>query len=137
MLKNIGVWPYCQGEAASLDAIRIIDDTGRLLRAPEVEFRAAELGLEAFGFNVPNQALVAALRRRASELADLSLIETAGAESVGVLAIALYIRNRNVYLLMRNAFLLSGGIGLIFYYAFPVAPPGLMPDAGFVDTVLE
>ena len=82
LLKNIGVWRYCLAEAAPLDAIRIIDDTGRLLRAPEVEFRADELGLEAFGFNVPNQSLVAALRRRGGELANLQLIETSGADAV-------------------------------------------------------
>ena len=82
LLRNIGVWPYCVAEAAPLDAIRIIDDTGRLLRAPEVVFRADELGLEAFGFNVPNHALVAALRKRGAELADLELIETSGAQAV-------------------------------------------------------
>jgi 2-octaprenyl-6-methoxyphenol hydroxylase len=82
LLKNIGVWPYCRADAAPLDAIRIIDDTGRLLRAPEVEFRAAELGLEAFGFNVPNQSLVAALYRRGSEIKNLRLIETSGADAV-------------------------------------------------------
>jgi 2-octaprenyl-6-methoxyphenol hydroxylase len=82
LLKNIGVWPYCAAEAAPLDAIRIIDDTGRLLRAPEVEFRAVELGFEAFGFNIPNQSLVAALRRRGSELEKLKLIETSGADAV-------------------------------------------------------
>jgi len=82
LLKNIGVWPYCRADAAPLDAIRIIDDTGHLLRAPEVEFQAGELGFEAFGFNVPNHSLVAALRRRGSELKDLRLIETSGADAV-------------------------------------------------------
>lgn len=82
LLRNIGVWSYCADQAASLDAIRIIDDTGRLLRAPEVEFRADELGLEAFGFNVPNQSLVAALLRRGNELAKLQLIETSGADAI-------------------------------------------------------
>lgn len=82
LLRNIGAWTYCAKEAAPLDAIRIIDDTGRLLRAPEVVFQADELGIEAFGFNVPNHVLVAALRKRGSELADLQLIETSGARSV-------------------------------------------------------
>ena len=82
LLKNIGVWPYCAAEAAPLDAIRIFDETGHLLRAPEVEFRAAELGFEAFGFNIPNQSLVAALLRRGSELARLRLVETSGADAV-------------------------------------------------------
>jgi hypothetical protein len=35
----------------------------------------------------------------------------------------------------RSALLLSGAIGLVFFVLFPTAPPRLVPDAGFVDTV--
>src|SRR5688500_1156998 len=38
-------------------ALRIADDRGTLIRAPEMLFRAAEIGLESFGVNVPNPAL--------------------------------------------------------------------------------
>ena len=41
--------------------MRIVDDTARLLRAPEVSFDAAEIGLEAFGYNIENRHLLAAL----------------------------------------------------------------------------
>ncbi len=44
-----------------MEVIRIIDDTGRLIRAPDMEFRAEEIGLEAFGYNIANSALVSAL----------------------------------------------------------------------------
>lgn len=40
------------------------------------------------------------------------------------------------YRLMRNAFLISGGIGLIIFATFPVAPPRLL-EIGLVDTVVE
>jgi 2-octaprenyl-6-methoxyphenol hydroxylase len=43
-----------------LTAIRIIDATDRLLRAPETLFRADEAGLEAFGWNLPNAVLTEA-----------------------------------------------------------------------------
>jgi 2-octaprenyl-6-methoxyphenol hydroxylase len=66
MLKALGVFDDLRPHAAPLLAIRIIDDTGGLLRAPDVEFRASELGLEAFGYNIANSALVEALYRRAS-----------------------------------------------------------------------
>lgn len=56
---------------------------------------------------------------------------------IAVLAVFLYLRSRPTYLLMRNAFLLSGAIGLVFYYVLPVAPPRLVPEYGFVDTVFE
>ena len=66
MLKALGVWEHVCAHAAPLKAIRILDDSGGLLRAPEVEFRASELGLEAFGYNIANSVLVEALYRRAA-----------------------------------------------------------------------
>lgn len=63
-LESIDVWKLCRHVAAPLEAIRIIDDTGRLIRAPDAEFRAKELGLEAFGYNISNSALVSALYSR-------------------------------------------------------------------------
>ncbi len=56
---------------------------------------------------------------------------------IGALALWLYFWHRPQYLLMRNAFLLSGAIGLIIYVSFPVAPPRFLPEFGFVDTVLN
>jgi hypothetical protein len=47
----------------------------------------------------------------------------------------LYFRRRSGYRLFRNALLISAGIGLIGYALFPVAPPRLLPEWGFVDTV--
>ena len=60
-LEALEVWPLCRADAAPLTAIRLIDDTARLLRAPEVMFAAAEIGLESFGHNVENRHLIAAL----------------------------------------------------------------------------
>lgn len=56
------------------------------------------------------------------------------------LAVWLYFWHRPQYLLMRNAFLISGAIALFFYVNFPTAPPRLLPDYhgfGFVDTVFD
>jgi 2-octaprenyl-6-methoxyphenol hydroxylase len=65
MLRALDVFDDLKPHAAPLLAIRIIDDTGGLFRAPDVEFRASELGLEAFGYNIANSLLVEALYRRA------------------------------------------------------------------------
>src|SRR4051812_36347071 len=73
-LDALGVWPLCAAQGAPLTAIRIIDDTSRILRAPEVMFEAAEIGLEAFGHNIENRHLIAALERRAAELPDLQRV---------------------------------------------------------------
>lgn len=59
---------------------------------------------------------------------------------IGAMAVWLYFWHRPQYLFMRNAFLLSGAIALIFYVNFPTAPPRLLPDHmgfGFVDTVVQ
>ena len=74
-LEALAVWPRCRAQAAPLRAMRIVDDTARLWRAPEVRFEAAEIGLEAFGWNIENRHLVAALQARAAELAELSRID--------------------------------------------------------------
>jgi len=58
---------------------------------------------------------------------------------IGALAVWLYFWHKPQYMLMRNAFLLSGAIALIFYVNFPTAPPRLLPHElgfGFVDTVV-
>ena len=82
LLKNIGVWESCQENAAPLDLIRIIDDTGRLMRAPEVAFDSKEVGGGPFGYNIPNTALVAALYACANALPNLDVIETQAATEI-------------------------------------------------------
>ena len=76
LLRNLGAWEECSGTGTPLLAIRIIDDMGALLRAPEVLFTAAEVGLDAFGSNIPNVVLTQALRRGAAASASLTLLET-------------------------------------------------------------
>ncbi len=74
-LSMLGVWELCADQAASLRVMRIVDDTGRLWRAPEVKFEAHEIDLDAFGYNIENRHMVAALDRRARSLANLRIIE--------------------------------------------------------------
>jgi len=74
-LDTLGVWAHCRERAAPLRVMRIIDDTARLLRAPEVRFVASEIGLDAFGHNIENSHLLAALDARARALPALSLVE--------------------------------------------------------------
>jgi 2-octaprenyl-6-methoxyphenol hydroxylase len=82
-LDTLGVWPRCRDAAAPLRVIRLIDDTGRLLRAREARFAADEIGLDAFGYNIENRFLLAALNARARELAALTFIEDE-AEAVAI-----------------------------------------------------
>ena len=49
-------------------------------------------------------------------------------------AVVLFLFRRERYVLLRNAFFVSGAIGFLFFALFPVAPPRLL-DLGLVDTV--
>ncbi|WP_183191164.1 UbiH/UbiF family hydroxylase, partial [Ancylobacter tetraedralis] len=71
-LRTLGVWDRLRPDAAPLRVMRLIDGTQRLLRAPEVDFRAGELGLEAFAWNLENETLLAALD---AAVADVPAIE--------------------------------------------------------------
>ncbi|WP_076859716.1 UbiH/UbiF family hydroxylase [Bradyrhizobium mercantei] len=72
ILERLDVWRRCSDKAAALKTMRLVDDTGRLIRAPEVRFSSDEIGREQFGFNIDNRALVAALEDRAGEMAALT-----------------------------------------------------------------
>jgi len=85
LLKNIGAWDLVAPHSAPISAIRIIDDTGALLRAPEVVFTAAEVGRDVFGWNVPNSVLVTALLTAAAAPGSgVRLHETAGIAQVEI-----------------------------------------------------
>lgn len=85
LLKNVGAWEALAPYSAPIEAIRIVDDTGGLLRAPEVVFTASEVRRDAFGWNVPNDRLVAALlAAAAAPESRVSLHETAGIAKVEI-----------------------------------------------------
>src|ERR1700674_3884548 len=71
-LERLEVWPRSKDKAAPLQTMRLVDDTGRLIRAPEVRFSCNEIGLDVFGYNIDNRALMTALEERAAELSALT-----------------------------------------------------------------
>ena len=73
-LSELGLIDDLRGVAEPLAVMRLIDDTGRLFRAPPVEFRASELGLSAFGYNVLNSDLHDALGKRAAAHPKLEIV---------------------------------------------------------------
>ena len=74
-LDTLGVWSLCRAKAAPLKVMRIVDDTGRLWRAPEVRFDASEIGLDAFGYNIENRHLIDAMEERARNLSGLQIVD--------------------------------------------------------------
>src|SRR6201996_7391265 len=71
-LERLEVWPHCRDQAAPLQTMRLVDDTGRLIRAPGGRVSSPEIGLDQFGHNIENRALMIALEARAAELTALT-----------------------------------------------------------------
>ncbi|MEM7777800.1 MAG: FAD-dependent oxidoreductase [Pseudomonadota bacterium] len=71
LFQHLDAWPHMATHAAPLSAIRMVDMSQRLLRAPQVLFEAQETGVEAFGYNIPNTAIVAGLALAAEQCAQI------------------------------------------------------------------
>ncbi|ABD88167.1 UbiH/UbiF family hydroxylase [Rhodopseudomonas palustris] len=82
LLERLDVWRRCAGKSAALRMMRLVDDTGRLIRAPEVRFAANEIGLDAFGYNIENRTLMLALEERAAELPTLTRFDDEAASII-------------------------------------------------------
>lgn len=90
LLEALGLTEALDQVAAPLAVMRLVDDTGSLFKQPPVEFKAAELGLPAFGWNVENAVLVDAMAAKAAAEPRIRMIPqavteiTAGADSVSL-----------------------------------------------------
>lgn len=82
LLKTLGVWNTCANHSEALRTIQMIDATGNSLTAPTVEFHARELGLAAFGYNVPVTILIAALQERLDASDNAEHVETRAVQSI-------------------------------------------------------
>jgi 2-octaprenyl-6-methoxyphenol hydroxylase len=88
LLEALGLTEALDQVAAPLALMRLVDDTGSLFRQPPVEFKAAELGLPAFGWNVENAVLVEVMAVKAAAEPRIRMIPQAvteimaGADSV-------------------------------------------------------
>ena len=74
-LESLDVWRRCSTDAAALSTMRLVDDTRRLIRSPEVKFSSGEIGMDAFGYNIENRLLMVAMEARAAELQNLTRID--------------------------------------------------------------
>lgn len=83
MMERFGLWDAVRTSAAPLSTMQIIDGTKRLLRAPVVAFRSAEIGLEAFGYNMPNSALMDVLSAAVSAEPNITAFANA-AETIAI-----------------------------------------------------
>ncbi|MBL4876635.1 MAG: FAD-dependent monooxygenase [Cohaesibacteraceae bacterium] len=75
-LDTLDLSDEIKASAAPLVTMRLIDDTGRLFRAPETTFHASELELPAFGYNLSNVELNSILKRRVSDCKNICWIKS-------------------------------------------------------------
>ena len=76
-LTHLGLWEKIEPHAAALKTMQIIDGTSRLLRAPTVAFRAAEIDIEAFGYNILNAPFLKVLEDAIAGEANITVLRTA------------------------------------------------------------
>ena len=74
LLQRLDLWEAVRPHAAALRTMQIIDGTERLLRAPTVAFHASEIGLDAFGYNFPNAALLDQLAEAIAQSGKIEII---------------------------------------------------------------
>jgi 2-octaprenyl-6-methoxyphenol hydroxylase len=108
LLRYLEIWPESlEALTAPLRKLRIIDDTGSLFLAPNLEFESQELNLEAFGWNVPLGLLLSTLRKRAEDLGVVFIEATAtGARTSGD---AIHITLSNIYEISASLCLAADG----------------------------
>ena len=74
LLEHLRIWPLLEDQATALTGLRLIDDTGNLIRAPETLFQAHELRIAAFGYNIANRNLVAACVATLARTPSIALV---------------------------------------------------------------
>jgi 2-octaprenyl-6-methoxyphenol hydroxylase len=75
-LKSLGLWADLEPRAAPLRSLRLIDDTGAFFPPRPVEFDAAEIGLDAFGWNIENDLMAEALAAKVAQIPGLDRVVT-------------------------------------------------------------
>lgn len=74
-VDSLGLWEDLQTQAAALTVMQILDGTKRLFRAPPAQFRAPDVGLYAFGYNIPNRILMEKLRTAVGAEANIERVD--------------------------------------------------------------
>ncbi len=82
LLEKCGIWQNCQKNASPLKHLRMIDDCGSLIKAPDCYFSSEELNMPAFAQNIPNSDLNRTLIEKIEEEAQINWVETKAVTNV-------------------------------------------------------
>ena len=75
LFEKLSLWDKIESHASSLKIMRIIDDTNRLVRAPQTDFVASEIDLPAFGYNVLNMHIAKIITDELTNMTNVTIIE--------------------------------------------------------------
>ncbi len=81
-LQNLGLWDALKDSGEALKVMSLKDRTGRFPQSPDIAFDCAELDLPAFGYNIPNDALVSHLAKQAQNHALITCVQTSGVKQL-------------------------------------------------------
>ncbi len=76
ILKAASVWEDCAVHGAALETLSIIEEGHGKAKPVRADFRAGDIGLPCFGFNMPNNILRAALFDRACKHRKIIFLKT-------------------------------------------------------------
>ncbi len=74
-LISLGLLPEEMPDATRMETMRLVDATGRLIRAPEVAFEASEIGFPYFALNIPVKSLVESVKKVLSDQQGFTLVD--------------------------------------------------------------
>jgi membrane-associated phospholipid phosphatase len=69
-------------------------------------------------------------------IADFTYLNAHYIVTIGAL-VFIYLRRNQSFYFVRNMFLIAMAIGLVGYAVYPTAPPRLLPEWGFTDTIQQ
>ena len=73
--EDLGLWSKIKKKAFPLKTMRIVDGTNRLIRTPQTDFKASEIELEAFGYNVKNSDIFEIIENEIKEYSNITRVE--------------------------------------------------------------
>lgn len=75
ILKATGIWEVLAPLSNPMQMMRIIDDSDAVRDPIEIEFPASDIGMEQFGYNIPNAPLRASLFERVLNIKNVTFLE--------------------------------------------------------------
>ncbi len=84
LLDRLGVWRSLIARSAPLEALRIVNLKDKRAANADLTFHADEVGHEAFGYNVPNDALSQSLHAKVCALDGVTLVTNMAASSINI-----------------------------------------------------